>query len=173
MTKGTDKLPLEAYERQLDRIQQFFPRIDAKVSALFAVASAQIAIAAINLSTNDLKLWWVAVPLAAFLLIITWAMFNLYRVAYPHLDGGNASLVYFREIAKLRESDYISKLGALSSDEFKADLAGQVWRNSEIVGCKYRFLKLATISAMLSLIPWTVLLVATSLTHGRFPVVVG
>lgn len=171
MTRGPNKLPLEAYERQLDRIHQFFPRIDAKVSALFAIASGQIAVAAVNLSANDLKLWWVATPLAAFLLVIAWEMFNLYRVSYPHLTGGNSSLVYFNEIAKLRESEYIAKLGTISQNDFEADLAGQIWRNSEIVGCKYRYLKDATIAAMLSIIPWTALLVATSFTHGRLPVV--
>ena len=164
---------MDVYERQLDRIQQFFPRIDAKVSALFAVASGQIAVAAFNLSVNDLKLWWVSIPLTAFLLIISWALFNLYRVAYPHLEGGNSSLVYFNEIAKLRESEYITKLGAISDEELKADLAGQIWRNSEILARKYRYLKVATIAAMLSLVPWTVLLVATSLSNGRVPVIAG
>lgn len=170
---STSKLSLEAYERQLDRIHHFFPRLDSKVSALFAVSSGQIAVAALNLSANDLKLWWITVPLAAFMLIIGWAMLNLYRCAYPHLDGGNASLVYFNEIAKLRESDYINKLGDISEVDFKADVAGQIWRNSEIVGCKYRYLKNATVAAMLSLIPWAVLLAATSLSHGRIPAIGG
>jgi Family of unknown function (DUF5706) len=169
--RNLPKLSLETYERQLDRIQSFHPRIDTKVSALFAIASGQIAVAALNLSANDLKLWWIAVPLAVFLLTIGWALLNLYRCAYPHLDGGNSSLVFFSEIAKLRESDYINKLGAISEADYKADVAGQIWRNSEIVSCKYRYLKNATIAAMLSLIPWVLLLGATSLSHGKLPVI--
>jgi len=170
-TKSNDHISLDTYEKQLDRIQQFFPRIDSKVSALFAVASAQIAAAALNLSANDLKLWWIAVPLVIFLLLAAWALLNLYRCAFPHLDGGNASLVYFSEIAKLRESEYIDKLGHISADDFKADVAGQIWRNSEIVSCKYRYLKSATIAEMLSLIPWAMVLAATSLSHGRIPMI--
>lgn len=169
MSKAVSKLSVESYEHQLEHVHHFFPRIDAKVTALFAVASGQIAVAAINLSANDLTRWWIAGPLAVFLVAIGWSMANLYRCAYPHLTGGNASLIFFGEIAKLRESDYIAKFGALDEEEYKAELAGQIWRNAEIVTMKYGYLKTATIAAMLSLIPWAVLLIATSLSHGRIP----
>lgn len=164
------KLSTEEYERQLDRLHQFFPRIDAKVTALFAISSAQIAVAALNLSENDLKMWWITVPLVIFLLSIAWSMLNLYRCAYPSLDGGNASLIYFNEIAKLRESDYVVKMESATEDDWKMDLAGQIWRNSEILKCKYGYLKVATVAATLSLIPWATLLIATSLTHWRLPI---
>ena len=171
--KATPKLSTESYEHQLGHVNHFFPRIDAKVTALFAVASGQIAVAAINLSANDLTRWWIAGPMVVFLFAIGWSMANLYRCAYPHLTGGNASLIYFGEIAKLRESEYIDKFGALTEEGYKAELAAQIWRNSEIVNMKYGYLKTATIAAMLSLIPWAFLLIATSLSHGRVPVVTG
>lgn len=167
------KLSLEALERQLDRTHQFYQRIDTKLSALFAISSGQIAVAALNLSPNDLKLWWTAISLVVFLLTIGWVMFNLYRCAYPHLEGGNASLVYFAEIAKLRESEYINRITSVIEDDHKTDISGQIWRNSEIVCCKYRHLKQATIAAMLSLIPWVSLLVGASLSNSRIPVVSG
>lgn len=169
--KANDGIEIDVYERQLDRIHHFFPRLDAKVSALFAVASGQIAVAALNLSANDLTRWWIAIPLAVFGLAMAWVILNLYRCAHPSLNGGNASLVYFQEIAKLRESDYIDKLKTISERDFKADIAGQIWRNSEIVACKYRYLKSATVAAMVSVIPWAILLVATSLSHGNIPII--
>src|SRR3546814_5766997 len=86
------KVRLELVERQLDRTHQFFPRIDSKVTALFAVASGQIAVAAINLSSDDLKQWWISMPLVAFLLIIGWAMINLYRCAYPQIGRDTSEL---------------------------------------------------------------------------------
>jgi Family of unknown function (DUF5706) len=165
------KLTSEEYERQLDRLHQFFPRADTKVTALFAISSAQIAVAALNLSANDLKMWWITGPLVVFLLAIAWSMLNLYRCAYPNLEGGHASLIYFSEIAKLRESVYVDKLEAVTEVDWKKDLAGQIWRNSEILKCKYGYLKTATIAATLSLIPWAILLIATSLTHWRVPVI--
>lgn len=165
------RIGLEVMERQLDRIQSYYPRIDAKVSALFAISSGQIAVAALNLSADDLTKWWVAVPAAVFLLTIAWTILNLYRCAYPHLKGGTESLVYFNEIAKLTESTYVSRFTSLPQERLEADLAGQIWRNSEIVACKYGYLKHATIAATLSLLPWTILLLATSLSHWRTPIV--
>lgn len=170
---ASTKPGLEFYERQLDRINAFYPRLDAKVSALFAIASGQLAVAALNLSANDLELWWITIPLAFFLIAISWALINLYRCAYPHLDGGQNSLIYFKEIAALRETDFINQLTATDEATLKSDVAGQIWRNSEIVNCKYRYLKSATIAAMLSLLPWSVLLASTSLTHLRVPLVSG
>lgn len=55
MSKVVSKLSVESYEHQLEHVHHFFPRIDAKVPALFSVASGQIAVAAINLSANDLR----------------------------------------------------------------------------------------------------------------------
>jgi len=166
-------MKIDFYERQLDRINAYYPRLDAKVSALFAIASGQIAVAALNLSANDLKLWWITVPLVVFVLTISVTLINLYRCAYPHLDGGHKSLIYFKEIATLRESEYIDQLAASDEASLKADVAGQIWRNSEIVNCKYRYLKNATIAAMLSLVPWGILLASTSLTHLRIPLISG
>lgn len=158
---------LETCERQLDRTHAFFPRIDGKVTALFAIASAQIAVAVLNISYDDLKVWWITVPAAVFLLIIGWAIICLYWCAFPHLDGGQASLVYFREIAKLREADYSERYLALNEDDLRKDVVGQIWRNSQIVATKFKYLKNATVAQIVSLIPWTLLLLAVSLSHGR------
>ncbi len=169
----TTTLSLDAIERQLDRTHQFFPRIEAKVSALFAIVSGQIAVAILNLAPDDLRLWWIAGPLAIFLLGAAWVMFNLYRCAYPHLEGGNTSLVYFGEIAKLRETQYIDQITEVTIDDHRADVAAQIWRNSEIVCCKYRYLRYAMLTAMLSLIPWAILLIGTALSNGRMLVLGG
>lgn len=173
MTAEQERHRLEVAERQLALVQSFFPRLDSKVSAMFAISSAQIAVAALNLSADDLKLWYVAIPATAFLLAIIYTLISLYRCAYPHLEGGSQSLVYFAEIAKRTESDYIKQYAAVSVKDLTDDLSGQIWRNSEIVSTKYRWLNRSTIAAMLSLIPWTMFLLATSLTHWRVPVVGG
>lgn len=163
------ELSLEVLERQLDRTHQFFPRIDVKLSTLFAITSGQIAVSAVNLSPGDLKCWWIVVPLVVFLLTAAWIMLNLYNCAYPHLKGGHKSLLYFNEIAKLREVEYIKKVLDVSEEEYFSDVAGQIWRNSEIVCLKYKYLKFATISSMLSLIPWLLLLLSVSVTNGHIP----
>lgn len=163
-------LGLEVAERQLDRIQNFFPRIDSKVSALFAIASGQVAFAAINLAIDDLKIWWIAIPAVLFAAGIAYAIWNLYWCTFPHLDGGHKSLVYFREIAKLRESEYLEQYFNLNEASLTRDVVGQIWRNSQIVDIKYGYLRLSTISTMLSLLPWGALLLATTLSHWKLPI---
>lgn len=164
-----DAKRLEVAERQLVLVQSFFPRVDSKVSALFAIASAEIAVAVLNVAPDDLRLWYVAVPLVTFLLVIAVVVFNLYRCAYPHLEGGQRSLIYFAEIAKCQQTDFIRDYRALSVSQLTDDICGQIHRNSEILYLKYGYLKTATKAAMWSLIPWTALLLATSLSHWRAP----
>jgi len=166
-----EELSQEALERQLDRLLTFFPRIDAKVSALFAVTSAQIAIAALNLTLDDLKQWWVSGAAVVFGLCAVWVIVHLYRCAYPHLEGGRSSLVYFAQIADVREAEYIRGILTVTPAAYREDIAGQIWRNAEILCCKYRFLKRATIGASFGVLPWSVLLLATSLAHWTIPII--
>lgn len=173
MASTDDRYRLEAAERQLALIQGFFPRIDGKVSALFAIMSAQIAIAAVNVSTKNLTEWYVGFPLTAFLLAAAAVYAFLYRCSYPHLEGGHNSLVYFAEIAKRREADFVRDYLAISVASLAEDVSGQIWRNSQIVDCKFRFLKLATQFAMFSVIPWSFVLIATSYSNGRLPLISG
>lgn len=162
---------LEIAERQLDRVQTFFPRIDSKVSAIFAITSAQIAVAALNVTSDDLGVWWIFLLLACFVGGAGWTMLSLYYCTYPHLKGGESSLIYFKKIAERSEADYATRYGAITEDELKADFIKQIWRNSQIVDTKYWYLKNATIASMLSLIPWGLLLLNTTLAKGKVPVV--
>ncbi|MBZ9940164.1 DUF5706 domain-containing protein [Mesorhizobium sp. BR1-1-13] len=157
-------------ERQLDRIMNFFPRIDSKVSALFAIVSGQVAFAAINITIDDLKSWWIAIPAIVFVICIVWSIGNLYRCTFPHLTGGHASLVYFKEIAKLTEAGFVDRYLSLNEETLRRDVIGQIWRNSEIVALKYDYLKQATVATMVALLPWALLLLGTSLVHWKLPI---
>lgn len=160
----------EALERQLDRLLTFFPRVDSKVTSLFAVTSAQLAVAALNLTLADLKVWWITGCLIAFVFCAIWVMVHLYRCTYPHLEGGQHSLIYFAEIVKRQSHDYVRAIGGVSTDTYRDDVAGQIYRNAEILCLKYRFLKRSTIGASVSVLPWSALLLATSLSHWTMPV---
>ncbi|PHQ64400.1 MAG: hypothetical protein COC10_01035 [Sphingobium sp.] len=173
MAAADDRHRLEVAERQLALVQNFMPRLDSKVTALFAIVSAQLAVAALNLTAADLPKWYVTVPLAVFLAMVAWTYFNLYRCAFPHLEGGQASLVYFAEISKRRESDFVHQYMSVSVTDLTNDICGQIWRNSEIVSCKFKYLKAATQWAMGSLLPWAIVLIAASFSNGRVPLVGG
>jgi len=166
-----DSLRLEAAERQLALIQSFHPRIDTKVSAIFAISSVQIAVATLNVSISDLSKWWVAIPAGVFVCLAIGIHWMLYQCTYPHLTGGTKSLTYFGEIAKRTEYDFVKEYLSLSASDLYHDLAKQIWRNSEIVSAKYRSLKHATILLIASLAPWALLLLALSVSYGRVPLI--
>ncbi|VWX51774.1 Pycsar system effector family protein [Novosphingobium sp. 9U] len=163
----TEKDRLELAERHLTLISGFFPRIDSKVSALFAVAAAELAVLCLNITKVSLVTWWSAVPLAMTVAGLAVVIVNLYRSAYPHLDGGHSSLFYFKEIAKRTEANFSSEWLSSDRDKLTADLLGQVWQNSKIVAKKYDHLKSATVFMALSLIPFAAFLAASSFQTSK------
>lgn len=170
MDLGSMTIDTEVLERQLDRIQSFIPRIDSRVSAIFAITSGQLAIAILNVGIDDLKAWWVVLPCVAYIAMALYSIYNLYRCIHPNLLGGQNSLIYFGEIAKLREAEYIEKLTSCSAEMFRKDLTCQIWRNSEIVAEKYKYLRRASSVTMVALLPWIIILVSISLTNWRIPI---
>lgn len=158
---GGDAVSLEATERQFDRIQAFFPRIDSKVSSIFAIASGEMAVASF-ISLKNLHAWWMLVPGSLFLLAVGWTVYNLYRCTFPTLKRSPDSLIYFNEIIELKREDYVQRFTTASEEELKRDFARQTWHTSLIAAKKFAYLKQATMAAMVSLIPWAALLIAST-----------
>lgn len=164
MIKATgEELSLDAAERQFDRIQAFFPRIDSKVSSIFAIASGEIAVASL-ISLKNLHLWWVLLPGALFVAGVAWTVYNLYRCTFPTMKRSPDSLVYFNEIIELKREDYVQRFTSVSENELKRDFARQTWHTSVIASKKFAYLKQATVAAMISLIPWAALLIASAVS---------
>lgn len=161
------EIDLQTAERQLDRTHGFFSRIDSKVSALLAINTGQIAIAALNLRWDDFQKLYIQISFLVFFLLVVASIYWLYAASYPNLKGGVRSLIYFAEIARMKEQDFVSKYGALSETELKEDVLRQIHRNSEIVHSKFLNLKRATTAILISSIPWTVLILYSSLLHSR------
>lgn len=154
---------LEVTERQFDRIQAFFPRIDSKVSSIFAIASGELAVASF-VSLKNLHAWWMLLPGSLFLAAIGWTVYNLYRCTFPTLKPSPDSLIYFNEIIELDREEYVHRLTSASEEELKRDFARQTWHTSLIASKKFAYLKQATLAAMLSMIPWAVLLIVSALS---------
>ncbi|WP_262423150.1 Pycsar system effector family protein [Brevundimonas denitrificans] len=94
----------------------------------------------------------------------------LYRANFPDVKGGQGSLIYFAEIQNRTEPNYQSELEACSDDQFRKDLVGQVWRNSQILCAKYVAVKIAIIATTLSLVPFFIFLAVTASIHVRLPI---
>ena len=159
-------------ERQLDRTQAFFSRIDAKQSALLATALAMIAVYAVNLNVADLASVYVILLGLVFGALLLLTFYYLLKCAVPHLKGGGGrSLYFFSTISGKSESMFVQEYRAATEERMIDDALEQVWRNSEIVAQKFRHLKSATICIVLSAAPWTATLVLASVAHHRLPLI--
>lgn len=152
----------------LDRLMNFFPRVDGKAAWLFAADVGVLSILALNFPYQDLGntrsiLGALAAVLSALSLI------QLAFVFFPHLKGApSSSLIYFADIAQHPTSaDYRAALDAATKDALAEDVADQIWRNAEILTAKYESLQKATLLFGLAVLPWLGFLVATGIVDGK------
>lgn len=163
----TDK-HIEQANKQLDRVLGFFSRLDAKHSVVLAVDTSMLAVLVARAPALSTFSWSLAVAPGLAVLLIATSYWFLYAGTSPALDGGQQSLIYFREIARRTESKYVDAFIAVSDEDYLRDLLGQVWRNSEILTQKFSHLSKALLFLALAVIPW---LAALALFASHVPVV--
>jgi hypothetical protein len=143
---------------QLNRILTFFPRVDNRASLLFTVNSALLGVLAAGFHPEQIQDWYVLIPAGLTLGALVYSFGSLYLCAYPNTKGGNGSNVYFESIARKTESAFVDEFRKLDEEEWLRDLSAQIWRNSEILSLKYKYLKHSMRSTIISLLPWSVFL---------------
>jgi hypothetical protein len=163
--QNTTALPSSQNDRvsaawqQLNLVLGFFSRIDTKLSVVLGINLGMLALLATRMpALKDLT------PLAAasgiaFAIALCFSFRHLWIGSFPHLEGGTNSLVYFRSIAQMKESEFRIAYGSLSSDELANDLLNQCWRNSKILTCKFHSLRYSYIATLCAVIPWMMLIV--------------
>lgn len=166
-----NKERLDITSKQLDRVLGFFARVEAKASFIFAVNSTLLALIALNFHREDFSRWSIVGPAALSVLLIGVSLFFVYRCSFPSLKGGSNSLIYFREIAKRREAEYVEQFSAISEDAMTRDFTAQIWRNSEILTVKYDSIKIAFILSALSLLPCFIFLLMVTIIHSQVPII--
>lgn len=158
---------------QLTLVLSFFPRVDAKLSTVLAIDTGMLA--AMSASFPPIQkmtlLLWVAPGASAALLCASFVC--LYFGGFPDVKGGHDSLVFFKEIAKRTEAKFIGEYGGMTTDSVRHDVLGQVWRNSEILDAKFRFLKLAFLFMAAGVLPWAFSLASFALFRANLQVTVG
>jgi hypothetical protein len=160
---------IELAPKQLERVLGFFVKVEAKANFVFAIDSGLLGTLALHVERSDFNDWrrCVALGLAAAGLAISY--YFVYRCSFPTLSGGHQSLIYFREIAKLREQTFVKNFRDLDDDDYIDDLLSQTWRNSQILTEKFRTIKIAFLATGLSLVPWSSYLVLASMSHLALP----
>jgi len=160
-------------EAQLTRVLGFFPRVDTKIAGLFTVNSAILTISALNVEAGDLKQWYVSVPGVLMVVGLIASYFFLYRANFPDLNGGQGSLIYFSTVSDRTEANYIAEYEAVTDAQYRADMLGQVWRNSHILCEKYKAVATAVRITLATLLPFAIFLIMTAIQHSRVPFVNG
>lgn len=144
---------LEISFRQLELVLSFFPRVETALSVVLGVDLAMLAF----LASNPPALSGPAFPvvLAAIAVsLLGGGLRFVYLGYFPQLEGGGASLVYFRTIAERTEPNFRDQWRSTSADTLVNDVLGQVWRNSEILATKYKYLRFAFIALSVAVVPW-------------------
>ncbi len=138
----------------LQLVLSFFSRVESKFSVILAIDTGMIGFLAANAPPFKTFSLWMMLSGAATVLLLAASVAMLYRGSFPNLKGGESSLIYFREIAKRREHQFIEEFSALGEKKYEHDLLAQAWRNSQILTMKFDCLKLAFTFLALAIVPW-------------------
>jgi hypothetical protein len=147
---------ISAAKDELSLVLSFFPRVESKSSVVLAIDTGMLAFLATNAPPFDSFSKLMLIVSAATVILLAASIAMLYRGSFPSLKGGEASLVYFREIAKLREHQFIERFRAQDEKHYTDDLLSQAWRNSQILKVKFDCLKWAFTLMALAIPPWIV-----------------
>lgn len=154
--------------QQLDRVLGFFSRVETKAAFVFALDTTLLATTATNLELADLYLCAAALPAMVTCGLAGASIYYVYQCYFPHLRGHSSpSLIYFGDIARLKEADFVDQFRKLDEDTYVSDLLGQVWRNSEILRIKFDAVATALQLAIFAMVPWITFLIASTVTHAH------
>lgn len=146
---------LDLAKDQLDRVLGFFSRVDNKASVVLAVDTAMLGFMVSKIPSLEFPVpRSMSVVPGITILLFAFSYYCLYRSWHPVMKGGHRSLVYFKEVAKRTEANYITDFLGTSETQYTKDILGQVWRNSEILTHKFTYVKCAMVFLGCAIIPW-------------------
>lgn len=144
--------------QQLQLVLGFFSRVDTKLSVGLGINLGMLAMLATRLPKPEELTLLVSVIGILFLTPLTLSFWNLWWGYFPDLRGGSSSLIFFRRIERLTESDFLRACETRTLDGLERDLLGQCWRNSKILVAKFECLKRSYIATSLAIAPWMALI---------------
>ncbi|WP_343674928.1 Pycsar system effector family protein [Paraburkholderia heleia] len=148
---------LKAARDQLNLVLSFFPRVDTKLSVVLGANVGMLGVLFSRLTVPGAAVFPPCVLwslIGAFLVLMGFSSYHLYRGSFPTLEGGAGSLVYFSEIAARGEHDFVIAFSKLSLPSLTDDLLSQCWRNSVILKQKFASLRRAYVWSAVAVMPW-------------------
>jgi hypothetical protein len=148
---------------QLKLVLGFFPRTDTMIATVLGIDLGMMAVLVSHLpNVRDMTLLTCIALVPAVL--CAGSLVELYHAAFPRLAGGQASLVYFAEIAARSESAFVAAFMRQKEGAYAQDLLEQTWRNAEILTAKFRSLRTSFHWLAAAVFPWIVALAILSIT---------
>ena len=147
---------LELAEKNLEFLLDWVGRHDNKSSIIFGLGTGMLGV--IATFAPDKTSWYFQMALCAgvsiFLLLLT--LLLVYLGNFPRLKGPSDSLFYFGSICKKCTDQYRVAVSKRTKEESLIDILEQCHRNSEILNIKFKYLKRAFLSLLISVIPWVI-----------------
>lgn len=151
---------ISAAWQQLHLVLSFFSRVDTKLSVVLGINLGMLAMLAGRIPGVEGISPLIAILGIVFFTSLTLSFWHIWWGYFPDLRGGTGSLVFFRPISKMSESEFRAAIANRRLDELEADILSQCWRNSKILACKFSSLRSAYVAALISIAPWLGLIVA-------------
>lgn len=144
--------------QQLHLVLGFFTRLDTKLSVVLGINLGLLAMLATRIPKVEAVTPLIAVLGVAFFASLTTSFWHVWWGYFPDLRGGTGSLIYFRAISKMSESEFRKACAARSLDDLEGDILDQCWRNSKILDAKFDALRYAYLATLITLGPWMALI---------------
>jgi hypothetical protein len=144
----------EILEKTLERMLYWIAAADNKVAPVLALDTAMLGIlAAIAPKPGAWNVAAVITTALALALLFT-SLGLLFYASFPRTHGPKGSLVFFGGITERERNAFITEITNLQVSRYCEDLASQCYRNAEIAGLKYRYVRLAMTTLLAAIIPW-------------------
>ncbi len=166
----TPREAIETAGEQLDRVLANFARVDAKVSSLFAVNAGMLAVLALNVKPPDLRITQLAVLGGLCICCIGGSLWYLYKASHPILKRTSTSLLFFQDIARTDEADYVAQMRGCNDQDYFDQLTQQIWRNATILTQKFKCLKTAFLFTASAAPFWFAALATAASMHAELSI---
>lgn len=144
----------EILEKTLERMLYWIAAADNKVAPVLAIDTAMLGIVAAIAPKPGAWNAAAVVTTAIALALLFSSLGLLFYASFPRTHGPKGSLVFFGGITERERSVFVAQITNIDISRYCDDLAAQCYRNAEIAGLKYRYVRLAMTALVAAIIPW-------------------
>lgn len=148
---------------QLTLVLSFFARIDTKLSVVLGLDLGMLTLLATKAPSLDKFTAFQTAATSVCLFPIALSLYHLYLGSFPHLRGGTGSMVYFRTIAGMTETEFVSGYRAMTLSAIADHVLEQAWRNSKILASKFDSLSRGYHWFLIAIAPWLAAIASCSM----------